>query len=250
MLSRLRSGSLTELATEALLQLILDRRFPNDKLPNEPDLASQMGISRTTVRAALQSLERFGVVSRAPGKGTIVRPQVDRDCMTLHRIIGFRGMLESRYGSDVSIEQSFTISSTPSDFTVEKLNLSAESAVLVNDKRFLVAGDLAVHMVQEVPVAFVEPQLVEDLVAGRVPAPATIFDFSRSWPGREIDNTVLDLVPAVTAEGTSPQPLGLPAGTPYLRLLEVHYSEANEGVATSCEDVRDDYVRLRLVRPR
>src|SRR6185437_5087743 len=93
---RLGNGSLTERATQALLEMILDRKFPQDRLPNEPLLADQMGISRTTVRAALQSLERLGVVSRVPGRGTRVRPQVDRTCMLLHRVIGFRGLLEGQ----------------------------------------------------------------------------------------------------------------------------------------------------------
>lgn len=248
-LPRLRSGSLTEQATQALLQLILDRGFPNNRLPNEPTLATEMGISRTTVRAALQSLERLGVISRAPGKGTMVRPQVDRNCMLLHRLIGFRGMLEAKY-DNVRVEQEFRVTRQGSAGAKAALGAAAEASVLVNDKIISADGSQAVHLIQEVPVAFVEPGLADDLVSGSAEPPISLFEFSRFWPGREIETTVLDIVPLIVPTSRRKRPLGLRAGTPYLELREVHYSDKNEAVAYSVEEIRDDLVRMRLVRNR
>lgn len=247
-LPRLRSGSLTEEATRALLETILDRSFANDRLPNEPELAAQMGISRTTVRGALQSLERLGVISRAPGRGTVVRPQVDRSCMLLHRLIGFRGMLEARY-DDVTVEQTFRVNPRGSEGAVESLGLSADEPVLMNDKTYLVDGKPAVQLWQEVPVKFLKPGLAEDLVSGRIEPPASIFVLSEQWPGHEIENTVLEMIPTVAPAGRN-RVLGLKAGTPYLELRELHYSELNVPVAYAREAVRDDFVRFRLVRLR
>lgn len=248
MLPKLRTGSLTEQATHALLEMILDRDFPNDRLPTEPELAERMGISRTTIRAALLSLERLGVISRNPGKGTVLRPQVDRSCMMLHRLIGFRGMLESAYG-EVGVTQSFSIVDQGSPEAIRHIGADAEGAVLLNDKTYLVGDEPAVHLLQEVPVAYLQEGIAEKLVDGSMRAPATIFDLSRLCPGREIDNTVLDLVPRVT-RSTHERNLGLPKGVPYLELCEVHYSDQNLAVAYSNEAVRDEFVRLRLVRTR
>lgn len=41
-------------------------------MPNEPALAEQFGVSRSTIRAALSELQKLGLVSRRPSKGTKV----------------------------------------------------------------------------------------------------------------------------------------------------------------------------------
>jgi GntR family transcriptional regulator len=45
------------------------------RIPTEAELASQYGVSRITVRQALASLERDGLIAREVGRGTFVRPQ-------------------------------------------------------------------------------------------------------------------------------------------------------------------------------
>lgn len=41
--------------------------------PSEPQLATEFGVSRMTVRAALAGLERDGLIERIPGRGSFVR---------------------------------------------------------------------------------------------------------------------------------------------------------------------------------
>ena len=41
-------------------------------LPAERDMVNNLGISRGTIRQALDALEREGVISRKPRKGTVV----------------------------------------------------------------------------------------------------------------------------------------------------------------------------------
>lgn len=248
-LPRIGHGSLTEQTTQALLRAILDRSFPNDRLPNEPDLAVQMGVSRTTIRAALHTLDRLGVISRTPGRGTQLRPHIGRDSMMLHRLIGFQGMLEARYG-DVRVKQTFDVQDQASTEAMAALRLGADVPVVVNDKTYYADGRPAVHLLQEVPLAYVADELAGRIGKGEnFEHPATIFEFSQFWPGREIDHSVVDLVPEVARRGKA-LPLPLKAGTPYLALHEIHYSEANEPIAYSREIIDGDAVRLRLVRTR
>ena len=45
---------------------------PGTKLPTEPDLAAQMGVSRSTLREAMRSFEAQGLLIRRQGAGTFV----------------------------------------------------------------------------------------------------------------------------------------------------------------------------------
>ena len=72
----LHRGRTLGAATAAHLgRLVRDELSPGDKLPPERTLAADLAVSRTTVREALQELERRRLVSRTPGRGTVVLPR-------------------------------------------------------------------------------------------------------------------------------------------------------------------------------
>lgn len=61
---------------ELLSAALQDGTIPPDSaLPSEPQLCARHGISRTTVRHALDRLEREGRILRRRGSGTYARPQ-------------------------------------------------------------------------------------------------------------------------------------------------------------------------------
>ncbi len=63
-----------EIAENRLLEGILSERFPvNSSLPGERELAEQIGVTRPTLREALQRLARDGWVDIQQGKPTRVR---------------------------------------------------------------------------------------------------------------------------------------------------------------------------------
>jgi GntR family transcriptional regulator len=245
-LQRVGTGSLTGRTTNALLDAILNRQFPDNRLPPEPELAEQLAVSRTTIRAALQSLERLGVLSRAPGRGTMVRAHVGRESIVLQRLIGFRGLLLERH-EDVQVEQRYWVRDHADDHAVRMLKIPRDTTMIVSAKTFIADGHPAIHISDQIPLHYCAPALQEQLVAGGdVPVQDSIFEFSRSWPGREIDHTVVELIPAVApVEGTT---LQIEDGTPFMRLLETHYSVAGEPVAMSEVHVDDRYVRFHVVR--
>lgn len=66
--------TLTEDVMELLIDMIVNQEIykPGDKLPNERQLATQMGVSRTTIRETIKSLAASGVVEIRRGVGNFV----------------------------------------------------------------------------------------------------------------------------------------------------------------------------------
>lgn len=62
---------------EALRREILAMSPGENRLPSEEELSRQLGVSRATVREALQALVREGYVTRRQGKGNYGHPSVE-----------------------------------------------------------------------------------------------------------------------------------------------------------------------------
>jgi DNA-binding FadR family transcriptional regulator len=75
-----KKKSLSQQTADRLYTLIvIERRLaPGEKLPNEVDLARELGVSRTTLREALRALAAQGVLESHRGRGTFVAHQADR----------------------------------------------------------------------------------------------------------------------------------------------------------------------------
>ena len=70
---KLRVKSLSGQAKEAILQYIEEMDLKTDnKLPREEALAEMLGVSRITIRQALNDLAAEGIIFRRQGRGTFV----------------------------------------------------------------------------------------------------------------------------------------------------------------------------------
>lgn len=59
-------------------QIVVEKRLtPGEQLPNEPELARQLGVSRATLREALRDLTVQGVLEVHRGRGTFVSERVE-----------------------------------------------------------------------------------------------------------------------------------------------------------------------------
>ncbi|WP_394149537.1 FadR/GntR family transcriptional regulator [Vibrio maritimus] len=66
--------TVTEDIIDSLGQQIVDGKYlPNEKLPNERDLAAQFGVARGRIREALRGLSMAGLVEIKRGNGTFVK---------------------------------------------------------------------------------------------------------------------------------------------------------------------------------
>lgn len=63
----------TSVANRISDQILLEKKYAaNDKLPNEHELAQELGVSRTSIREAVKSLVAMGLLRIERGRGTFV----------------------------------------------------------------------------------------------------------------------------------------------------------------------------------
>lgn len=112
---------------------------PGDALPSERDLASGAGISRVTVRKAVQDLVRSGLLVQRHGSGTFVAPRPERVEQSLSRLTSFTEDM-ARRGMAVRSEWLERGIFSPSPDEMMILGLSADEMV-ARVSRIRIAND-------------------------------------------------------------------------------------------------------------
>ncbi|WP_342661745.1 GntR family transcriptional regulator [Rhodococcus ruber] len=224
---------------KALLAAILDGRFV-DRLPPEDELCAMLNTSRTTVRAAVQELERDGLVTRRRALGTLINRHVGFDALALQRVVGFDWLLTAK-GYDVKTEIRWE-RGRPTRWA-DLLPDVADADCWIAEKRFYADGELAVALVDvtrwsELSVSHLPEQL-----------PASLFAFSQNYWKRSVSNAVAQIVPMVVRDESTTW-LNLEIGTPFVRLVETHFDAAGSPIAWSVIDLLDSILRLAVFRPQ
>ena len=232
------SGTVASRTRTAILDAIFDGRFER-RLPSETQLAEMLGVSRSSIRAALHDLEIDGLITRRRALGTTVNVHVQRTSLGLHRLIGFERLL-SENGHAADVQVSWKIDSIPQMFT-SAFDTGKGIQALLMSKRYVVDGHAAIGIADAIPI--------DRLRDGRIPKtiPSSIFEFSKACCIEEIDLAAASIVPMIFAR-VAPLADSIKRGRPYVRLHETHYSRSGSVVGWSIIDVNDEYVRFDLVR--
>jgi GntR family transcriptional regulator len=166
-----RRPSLVDSAEEALRAwLVPGRHRPGDRLPPEHDLAGMLGVSRGTLRTALERLAASGEIVRRQGSGTFVghpvRPAVFDE--GLEHLESYTS-LARRQGVRLAVSD-LRAEPLPADpATAAALDLPAGTPALTVTRVVLADGRPAAHMVDVIhpslPVAG-EAALLEALERG------------------------------------------------------------------------------------
>lgn len=93
----------SEQVAERIIKMIESGQLrEGDKLPNEPELARQLGISRGILREGMAQLKAQGIISRKPKDGTYILPlktsqgEFTRSTLRLIKTSSFRNIMEMR----------------------------------------------------------------------------------------------------------------------------------------------------------
>lgn len=240
MIDPLENRLLSDRAREALLAAIRADRFPGGRLPPEAELAELLGVSRTTLRAALQSLSADGLISRRRRHGTFVNTHLLRSSMRLNRLVAFTTLIE-QCGHVPSVDPQQQRVAPVGAEEADALGIVPGADVLVVDRLLRAGGDPVIAITDVIPLARlrVTPDAVTEA--------DTTFAFLAANGVEGIDYATTDFVPRVATD-TSPPGLRLVAGTPYIELRELHFSREHERLALSVVGVDDSLVRLSMLR--
>lgn len=106
---------------QADLAALIARTPAGQRLPSEPDLAKQLGVSRATLREAMRSFETQGLIRRRQGSGTFVVGKMQALDSGLEVLESLETMAK-RLGLEVSV----------SDLNIESMAADEEYAKLLD----------------------------------------------------------------------------------------------------------------------
>ncbi|WP_342446983.1 GntR family transcriptional regulator [Azorhizobium doebereinerae] len=147
-------SSVEPLKARRLYLLLRDRILsgearPQTRLPSEPTLAVDYGVSRVTVRRALDELEREGLIERKPGSGTFVSGKTAVAPMVADFSNVFTHLVEMGRRTGVRLLSFGYVPPTPA--LVEDLKLEAGERVQRSVRVRLIDGQPFSYLVTHVP---------------------------------------------------------------------------------------------------
>ena len=106
-----------------------------EKLPSETDLGQRMGVSRVTVRAAIQRLQAIGLVEVKHGKGTyVVKPEEIYDMSNFERELD---LTEKEFNEINALREAIEIQSIRLIMQQERVDLESIGSAYFGMKRAL-----------------------------------------------------------------------------------------------------------------
>ncbi|QGP93789.1 Bacterial regulatory protein, gntR family [Neomoorella glycerini] len=127
-MGKLKRDTLQEQAVMALLGMIKEGYFADNRLPAEEELAQMLGISRGTLREALHVLDKACIITKKQGKGTYFHRDIALLGGRLDLTIDFIEILEGQ-GGVARLETSRPAKTAPSAEAKVKLRLKPEEEV-------------------------------------------------------------------------------------------------------------------------
>lgn len=151
-----RRDKVYEGVAKQIERLILKKLQPGDKLPSERELVETLGVSRSSIRDAIRSLELMGMVEPRQGAGTIVREMsseslgnplanaIRRKEELIGELLDFRMMLEPQLAARAAAQvSSAQISEMEQILKRQEARLHAGETTVVEDSEFHYAIALA-----------------------------------------------------------------------------------------------------------
>lgn len=233
-----RNPSLTEQVKAHLKERILEGEFAEGRIPAENELASDLGVSRTTIRDALGRLEQEGAIYRRQGAGTFVNQPGLQIKSRLEEIWSYEQVLRD-HGYAPSV-QLLGVEYMPAGPLAEELGVASTDQLLVTEKLFLEDDVPVVLTFNRIPIDLLD----EDPTDGHADP---IYDFLEAHSERRLGYYLSEIIPVVLGPEEAER-LDVDEGTPAICFEEIGFDQDNRPVVHATSYFRDDLLRFRLIR--
>jgi GntR family transcriptional regulator len=152
---------------QADLAALIARSPGGQRLPSEPDLAKQMGVSRATLREAMRTFETQGLIRRRQGSGTFVVGKMAALDSGLEVLESLETMAK-RLGLEVSVSD-LSVEPTSADEEIAKaLNVSVGARLTCVRRVVRAEGRPVAYLVDNLPEAILHTDHMPDDFHGSV----------------------------------------------------------------------------------
>lgn len=233
-----RSPSLTDQVKAHLKERIVDGDFDEGRIPSENELATELGVSRTTVRDALSRLEQEGAIWRKQGSGTFVNQPGLQIKSRLEEMWAYEDVLED-HGYTPSVKVLRVDREAADRQLATELDIDVGDPLVVVEKLFLENRKPVVLTVNRIAAELVG----EEPVDGAEPLPQLL----EARADRHLSYYLSEIVPVALSAHAAKQ-LGVKKGTPAISFEEIGFDQDNQPVAQATSFFHDDLLRFRLIR--
>ena len=247
---RLTEVSLSQRAKEKIHKYISKMELDkSNKLPREETLAEIIGVSRVTIRKALDDLSAEGIVFRRQGKGTFVNVDSLNIKVKFNPAMEFTQMIK-KCGYEPSVKL-LSIQTVPWDEKIgSALQLEKGSSLVRCEKLFLADEKICACCIDYFDIALIGGKAAyEDFKRFERSVFNYIYSYSKEtieWDKIEIDcvlgTDIPDFMNYVTDDSYGSKP--------YLRLRGVDYSPEDKPLIYAEEYIDTGIIQFSMIRQR
>lgn len=247
---KLNAVSLSEQAKKKVLKYINEMDLSKEnKLPREELLAEMIGVSRITIRQALNALAAEGIIFRRQGKGTFVNVDSLNIKVTFNPCIELTQMIENS-GFKPSVKLLKINKIKRDDKIASILQMGKEEQLVVAEKLFLADDQIC---------AFCRDYFSMDLIGGEEAFEVfskyedsiykyiyTLSGEKVEWDKVEIDTVLASEIPGFTEYISEKEMIN----HPYLYLKTVNYSSNDKPMIYANEYFNTSIIKFNLIRQK
>jgi len=231
--------SLTQRLQKELGELI-NKTEPGGRLPSEPRLSKQLGVSRATLREAMRPFETQGLIRRRQGSGTYVTH-------LSHTINSGLEVLESietmakRIGLDVRMTEKKVIARPATKDEATFLNIEVGSFVIHLSRVMQAEARPVAYLIDVIPSTMLDPgELTEDFTG-------SVLDYFIQRGEPKISSSRCEIT-AVSASSKIARSMGIQRGDVLLRFVAFLFTEQGQVMDYSFSYFLPGYFHFHVTR--